>query len=175
MIAACNSANFFSFASLPPDYVSPPGVSSAHRQEKHYCDWQDIRVRNWCADIKNHVAASPIPNYLPSGSLAMSQLRARPSVSRRVPHDVAVYGMRAVVFSGAGILLGRNDYQLRGHDRMRINDIPGVAAVSGFHKAFDQHENTALDGLCHCIVPGAGAARLCLLARPRFLGKSAKT
>ena len=45
-------------------------------------------------------------------------------------------------------------------------------AVSGFHHAFDQFQNSALDGFCDRFVLAARAALLQLLARNRFLDQA---
>lgn len=74
-------------------------------------------------------------------------------------------GMRAFVFSGAGILRRRDDYQLRDHDRNRCGDFSFVAAASGFHHVFDQFQNPDLDGMRHCFVVIVCPALLQLLAR----------
>ena len=75
-------------------------------------------------------------NHAPRRALAVSELRARPVVSRRLSHAAALSGMRPFVFSGAGILRRRDDHQLRGHNGCGRGDFSFVAAVPGFHRRF---------------------------------------
>jgi len=90
----------------------------------------------------------------------MSQLRARPVISRRLPHVATLYGVRAVVFSRAGVLRRRDDYQLCGNYSVRCSDFSGVPAISGLYQAFDQFKNIAMDGLRHRAVSRSRTARL---------------
>jgi len=80
--------------------------------------------------------------------------------------------MRAFLFSRAGIVPWGHDHQLRGHHGCCRGHISFFIAVSGFHHALHEFQNTDLDGVRHCAFLIVDAARLQLLAGYRFLDQA---
>ena len=54
--------------------------------------------------------------------------------------------MHAFLFSRAGILRRRHDYQLRRYNGVRRDPLPAVAVISRLHDSLDECEDSALDG-----------------------------
>ena len=99
----------------------------------------------------------------------MSQLRARTPLSRSVPHVFKLSGVRALLFSRAGILRWGHDHQLRRYHGVRRGNFSGIALISRLHDTFDEHKNPAVDGLRYRFIFVVGAAFLQFLAGNRFL------
>jgi hypothetical protein len=129
-------------------------------------------VRHLTSGSENHATTSAQANRAPRRALALSKLRTRPAVSRRFSNAPALYRMRPFVFSRAGILPRSDDHQLHSHHGRRRGHISVVTFVSGFHRAIDQFQNPAVDGIRHRSLFDVDAPRVQLLARHRFLDQA---
>ena len=131
------------------------------------------RLCNTCS--RKHRAETPSQSdRAPRRALALPELWTRPALSRGLPDAARLSGMRAFLFSGTGLLRGRDDYQLCGHHCGGPRDIFGISLIPRFHNAINEFQNPAVDGFCGCSVSIVRAACLQLLARHRFLDQAQK-
>src|SRR5258708_36233500 len=80
--------------------------------------------------------------------------------------------MRAFLFSRAGILRRSHDHKLRGHNRGSRDDFSAVALAPGFHYAFNQFQDSALDAFSDRTVPTIDPPRVYLLPGTRLLDQA---
>src|SRR3989441_9033910 len=105
----------------------------------------------------------------------MPELRSRPALCPRVSNAATLPPLLPVLLPRIGLLPRRHDHQLWSDGHAGRPDLPVFSVVSRPYSMDDEHEDSALDGLCNRIVIAHDASFLQLLARTRFLDNAAAT